>query len=75
MARKYAIEFTRTYATEANAEKAVQKVLGEDHAYEESNLTYSILPTVVDGKVRFGVLFFGVRAVEAGLHFHFNVAG
>lgn len=72
MARKYNIEFTRTYATEANAEKAVEKVLGKDHATEISNLSYSILPVVVDGKIRYGVLFYGMRAIEAGIHFHFN---
>lgn len=72
MARKYNIEFTRTYATEANAEKAVEKVLGKDHATEVSNLSYSILPVVVDGKIRYGVLFYGMRAIEAGIHFHFN---
>lgn len=72
MARKYNIEFTRTYATEANAEKAVEKLLGKDHAKEASNLSYSILPVVVDGKIRYGVLFYGMRAIEAGIHFHFN---
>lgn len=72
MARKYNIEFTRTYVSEANAEKAVEKLLGKDHAIGVSHLSYSIWPVVVEGKIRYGVLFYGERAVQAGIHFHFN---
>lgn len=61
------IEFTKTYASEANAEKAVAKV---PHLLE---CRYDILPVLVEGKVRYGVLFIGQAAIEAGAHWHFNV--
>lgn len=62
------IEFTKTYATEANAEKAVAK-----HTHLAANCRYDILPVIVDGKVRFGVLFIGQDALQYGAHWHFNV--
>lgn len=68
MARKIDIEFTKTYATPANAEKAVAKLLGVDHAKTHDELRYMIVP--VEG--RFGVLFIGNSALAAGMHFHFN---
>lgn len=70
MARHVEIQFTKTYATKANAERAVEKLLGKDHAKDfSSNLRYIIMPTE-DG--RFGVLFIGNSAMQAGIHFHFN---
>lgn len=68
--KKLNLEFTKTYATEANAEKAVQK-WAENRNTE--GLIYYIQPTLVDGKVRFGVLFVGQSALSAGVHFHWNV--
>ena len=69
MARRTKIEFSKTYATEANAEKAIAKT-----GFASNNeLRYDIMPVVVDGKVRYGVLFFGMNAMQAGVHFHFNV--
>lgn len=69
------IEYTKTYATEANAEKAVAKLLGDDHAKKDSPLRYMINPVIVEGKIRYGVLFIGSSAVQAGIHFHFNLVG
>lgn len=73
MAKKIDIEFTKTYANIANAEKAVAKLLGADHAQKDWELRYMIFPVIVEGVVRYGVLFIGNNAVSAGMHFHFNV--
>jgi hypothetical protein len=66
MAQLVEIEFTKTYATKANAVKAVDKTFGAEFHKE---LRYMVVP-VGD---RFGVLFVGNSAVHAGVHFHFNV--
>jgi len=63
---KIELESNKTYATEANAIRAVEK-----HNVNES-LTYFINRTA-DG--RFFPVFIGERAVQAGLHFHFSVVG
>jgi hypothetical protein len=65
-AHKINIEFVKTYATEANAEKAALAKFG-DHA---ANLRFMIVPTK-DG--RFGVLFIGQEALQNFVHIHFNV--
>ena len=57
----------KTYATEANAIKAVEK------KYPESNddgLNY-FLQRTEDG--RFFPVFVGQRALQAMVHFHFNI--
>lgn len=71
MAKLINIEFTKTYATETNALRAVEKVIG----LESDGLTFSIFPVEFEGRIRYGVLFYGERAVQAGVHYHFNVAG
>lgn len=60
------IEFVKTYATIKNAEKAVEKKGFEDRRY-------IIMPVETDEGTRYGVLFVGMEAIEAGVHFHFNV--
>ncbi|MNC75414.1 hypothetical protein D3C75_1269400 [compost metagenome] len=70
MAKRTPITFTKTYASEANAEKALDKFPGIRGNME---LRYDIMPVLVDGKVRYGILFFGMSACAAGVHFHFNV--
>lgn len=72
MAKNLNIEFSKTYATPANAEKAVAKLLGADHAKTHDELRYMIVPVVVEESVRYGVLFVGNSALTAGIHFHFN---
>lgn len=69
MANLINIEFTKTYATRANAEKAVAKLKGTD------GLRYMIVPVEMPAsdKIRYGVLFIGERAFSEGMHFHFNV--
>lgn len=74
MAKFIDIEFVKTYATKANAEKAVCKVLGSDHR-ERNELTYTILPVETDKGIRYGVLFIGASAATHGIHFHFNLVG
>ena len=56
---------TRTYATEANAIRAVEKVFGDS-----SDLRYVMMRNE-DG--RFYPLFIGNSALYAGVHFHFCV--
>lgn len=57
----------RTYATQARAIKAVEQRLDEKTL---QSVTWFI-HTHIDG--RFFPVFVGERAVQAGVHFHFNV--
>lgn len=72
MAKRYVPEFTKTYATEANAEKAVQKYLS-DKNLENANLVYTIMPTFDKDRIRFGVAFLGKSAIDHHIHFDWNV--
>lgn len=65
MNRKFEINAPKTYATEANADKAVAKKGFED-------LRHFMMRTE-DG--RFFPVFVGQEAINAGVHFHFNVVG
>jgi hypothetical protein len=60
------LETTKTYATEANAVKAFEKIFGNDE------IRYIILRTE-DG--RFFPAALGQSAIQAGVHFHFHVLG
>lgn len=62
---------TKTYATKANAIKAVEKKFGPNHEFfGDADVRYMIL-THTDG--RFFPVFFGERALRHQVHFHFNV--
>ena len=65
MARKYEIRPSKTYASEENVDKAVAKIYGDNHT-----LRYFVMPTKDD---RFFPVFIGTLAVDAAVHFHFNV--
>ncbi len=65
MARFYEITPNKTYATLENAKKAADKKFGSF-----DNLTYFVQRTD-DG--RFFPVFVGERALQAMVHFHFNV--
>lgn len=67
MARLMTLTPNKTYATEANAIKAVEKKFPAD---QQGNLTY-FLQRTEDG--RFFPVFVGERALQAMVHFHFNV--
>lgn len=60
---------TRTYATRENVEKAIDKFppIRKNPALRYFVATHS------DG--RFFPVFLGESAVQAGIHFHFNVLG
>lgn len=60
---------TKTYATEANAVKAVEKVYGPDASFAEGPV-YVVMRTP---EGRFYPLFIGQRALQAMAHAHFNV--
>ena len=66
MPRKYIIEPVRTYASHENVDKAVAKAFGD----KLPNIRYFIM-THSDG--RFFPVFIGTQAVDAGIHFSFNV--
>lgn len=63
--RKFKIEASKTYATEINADKAVAKAGFE-------NLRYFMMKT---DEGRFFPVFVGNDAINACVHFHFNVVG
>lgn len=67
MANLIQFQPSKTYATEANVVKAVEKKFGGDANFK---LTYFIQKHT-DG--RFFPVFIGERACHAGVHFHFNV--
>lgn len=66
MATLMNIEATKTYKTRENAIKAAEAKFGND------DLRYFIM-TAEDG--RFFPVFVGEKAVQAGVHFHFNIIG
>lgn len=67
MAKNINIEPTKTYATEANAIKAVDKRYGKN-----DNLRYFIAWTK---EGRCYPVFIGTSALDYGVHFHFNIVG
>lgn len=68
MARCITLTPNKTYATEANAIKAVEKKFPESG---NDGLWY-FLQRTAEG--RFFPVFVGERALQAGVHFHFNTA-
>jgi hypothetical protein len=69
MARLVTLTPNKTYATKANAVKAVEKKFPDAN---DDGLTY-IMFTADDG--RFYPVFLGERSLQAGVQFHFHVAG
>ena len=67
MCRKFTITPSKTYATEENADKAVQKIFGDN-----KELRYFIMRTA---EGRFFPVFVGESAALDGVHFHFNIVG
>jgi hypothetical protein len=67
MAHKMTIRYNKTYSTEENADKAVEKIFGDNN-----KLRYFLARTE-DG--RFFPIFVGMEAISSGVHFHFNVVG
>ena len=69
MARYIKLETTKTYASIKNAIKAVEKKFPES---DNDGLTYIMMKTEDN---RYYPVFLGERALQAGVHFHFHVAG
>jgi hypothetical protein len=67
MAKLIILEPNKTYATAANAVKAVEKVFPSG---DDDGLRYTIQRTD-DG--RYFPVFIGMKAVEHGVHFRFHV--
>lgn len=65
MNREFEITAVRTYATKENARKAVAKKGCEEFRH--------FLMQTEDG--RWFPVFVGQEAIQAGIHFHFNVVG
>lgn len=72
MAHLVALTPSNTYATPENASKAVEKKFPSSH-YPQ--LTYFIQPHRAEGETdwRYFPVFIGERAIQAMVHFHFNV--
>lgn len=70
MARLVELQPNKTYATRENAIKAVEKFFYDKMEHTHENQMYFI-HVHTDG--RFFPVFVGERAVQAHLHFHFNV--
>ena len=70
MANLITLTPNKTYKTRENAIKAVEKVVSTKNHALYQNQTFFIM-THTDG--RFFPVFVGERAVQAMLHFHFNV--
>jgi len=69
MATLIEIEGVRTYATKANAIKAVERKIAPQQLTE---LRYFIQKTESD---RYIPVFIGAECLQHGIHFHFNVIG
>lgn len=69
MLRELQLVPNKTYATHANAVAAVNKVYG---AYAERELRFFI---TCNAQGRYFPVFLGEAAVQAHVHFHFNVVG
>lgn len=67
MAREFEITPNKTYATHANAVKAVEKKYPEA---ANDGLRYFTMRTA---EGRFFPVFVGMECVQRGVHFHFNV--
>lgn len=65
MNREFQIQAVKTYATKANARKAVAKIGAE-------RLRHFIMQ---NDEGRFFPVFVGHDALVEGIHFHFNVVG
>lgn len=66
--RLITLQITKTYASEVNAIRAVEKIFPATTEY--NNLTY-ILQRTADN--RFFPVFIGERALQAMAHHHFHV--
>lgn len=66
------VEFVKTYATEANAVKAAEKLKTEG-----THLRYIVIPVIENNlPIRYGVAFLGQSALDAWVQFRgFNVLG
>ena len=68
----YSVEITptKTYATVENAHKAVAKKFPANPDAFHNELRYMVM-THSDG--RFFPVFIGTKALQYGVHFHFNI--
>lgn len=70
MAHLLKLTANKTYATKENAVKAVEKKLGaNDQHPADTQLHYLVIQ---NDEGRWFPLFIGERALQAGIHFHFN---
>lgn len=61
---------TKTYKTKGNAIAAVDKLLAQ---FPNADGLRYFVAVHTDG--RFYPVFIGIKAIELGMHFHFNVIG
>lgn len=72
MTKRFTVQFTKTYASEATALIAVKKYLSTKNL-ENANLVYTIMPTFEKDRIRYGVAFLGKSALDHQVHFHWNI--
>jgi hypothetical protein len=72
MAKYLKLEANKTYATEANAIKAVEKHISvyQGEGRDTDGLDFIMMQTP---EGRWFPVFIGQRALDAGMHFRFNV--
>lgn len=71
MAHQIKLEATKTYASEANAVKAVEKKFGaNEELFGAAKLHYLVMQ---NAEGRFFPVFIGERALQEMAHVHFNV--
>jgi hypothetical protein len=71
-AHRINVESAKTYATRENAIKAVEKKCGPNHEhFGTADVRYVIVQNEAG---RYVPLFIGESALNAGMHFSFNVA-
>lgn len=68
---KFEIRPKLTYKTRENAEKAVEKAIEKFYDLGDAKQIRYFIHTHTDG--RFFPVFVGFDAMNAGVHFHFNV--
>lgn len=71
-AHRIEFETRKTFATRANAIKAVEQKLGSNHEHFGSADVRWVVVATQDG--RFLPVFLGEESIRAGLHFHFCCA-
>ena len=72
MLKRYNPETSKTYATKANAIKAVETAYGNHDDRNVRDLRYLVMQ---NDEGRWVPVFIGQECLQYGIHFHFSVVG